>query len=89
MEQGKNQVAVLEVLKLNTQKLAINDASVENTLTEQAKNELNKIKEIEKAAGRGNSVYRTNDYTYSFKIFRTINTFGRDIYNGKITLTVH
>ena len=24
--------------------------------------------------------------TYSFKDFRTINTFGRNIYNGKITL---
>ena len=35
---------------------------------------------------RENLVYRTNEYTYSFKNFRSINTFGRDIYNGKITL---
>ena len=31
-------------------------------------------------------VYRTNEYTYDFRIFQTINTFGRDIYNGKIAL---
>ena len=34
---------------------------------------------------RENLIYRTNENTYSFKNFRTINTFGRDIYNGKIT----
>ena len=27
-----------------------------------------------------------NEYTYSFKSFQTISTFGRDIYSGKITL---
>ena len=30
--------------------------------------------------------YRTNEYTYNFQNFRTTNTFGRDIYNGTITL---
>ena len=30
--------------------------------------------------------YRTNEYTYNFQNFRTINTFDRDIYNGAITL---
>ena len=33
-----------------------------------------------------NLAYRTNQYTYSFKTFSAINTFGRDIYNGTITL---
>ena len=31
-------------------------------------------------------VYGTNEYTYDFKYFRKRNTFGRDIYNRKITL---
>ena len=31
-------------------------------------------------------IYKTNEYTYSFKIFQTIKTFGRDIYEGKITI---
>ena len=28
---------------------------------------------------------REDEYTYSFKNFRTINIFGETIYNGKIT----
>ena len=35
-----------------------------------------------------NLVYRTNECRCSFKNFRTINTFGRDIYNSKIRLKV-
>ena len=35
---------------------------------------------------RQNLVLRTNECTYSFKHFRTINTFGRYMYNGKTTL---
>ena len=53
---------------------------------EEAENELNKIKEIQKTVNREKLVYRTNEYTYSFKNSRTINAFARDIYNGKITL---
>ena len=30
-------------------------------------------------------VYKTNECTYSFKSFQTIKTFGRDIYERKIT----
>ena len=69
----------MEVLKPNTQKLTINDA-----ILDEAQNELNKIKEIEKIVDRENLVYRTNKYTYDFKNVRKINTFGID--NGKITL---
>ena len=43
-EQGNKQVKALEVLKLNTQKLTIKDAIQENTLTEEAEKEFNKIK---------------------------------------------
>ena len=41
-EQGKKQVEALEVLKPITQVLPIKDAIPENTLSEEAKNELNK-----------------------------------------------
>ena len=37
-------------------------------------------------ADREKLVYRTNEYTYNYKNFWTINIFGRDIYNGKTTL---
>ena len=50
------------------------------------KKELEKIKEIEKNVDRQKLIYKTNEYTYSFKNFQTIKTFGRDIYEGKITI---
>ena len=53
---------------------------------DEAKKELDKIKEIEKNVDREKLVYETNEYTYSFKNFQTIKTFGRDIYEGKITI---
>ena len=31
-------------------------------------------------------IYETNEYIYSFKNFQTRKEFGRDIYEGKITL---
>ena len=83
-EHGKKQVEALEILKPITQKLIIKDVIPENTLTEEAKNELKKIKEMEKKVDRENLAYRTNEYTYSFKTFRTINISGRDILTVKL-----
>ena len=59
---------------------------LENTLTEEAKNELNKIKGIEEKVDSEKAVYRTNKYKYDFTNFQTLNTFGREIYSSKITL---
>ena len=47
----KKQVEALEVLKTFAKNLSIKDAIPENTLSEKAKNEPNKIKEIEKNGG--------------------------------------
>ena len=55
---------------------------------DEAKKELDKIKEIEKTVDRKKLVYRASDYTYNFRNFWTIRTFGKDIYEGKITLKV-
>ena len=44
------------------------DVIAENKLTEEVKNELSKIKKIEKTVDGENLVYRTNEYTYSFKL---------------------
>ena len=59
-----------------------NDAMNNN----EAKKELEKIKEIEKNVHREKLIYETNEYTYSFKNLQTVKTFGRDIYEGKITI---
>ena len=50
------------------------------------KKELDKTREIEKNVDREKLIYETDEYTYSFKNFQTIKAFGRDIYEGNITL---
>ena len=53
---------------------------------DEAKKELDKILKKEKTVDREKLVYNASEYPYSFKNVRTIRTFGRDIYEGKITL---
>ena len=85
-DQGKKQVDALNTLKSNNQ-LTIEDVIPKNALNnDEAKKELDKIKEIEKSIDREKLIYETNEYTYSFINFQTIKTFGRDIYEGKITI---
>ena len=84
-DQGQKQVEALNTLKSNNQ-LTIKDVIPKNALNnDEAKKELDKIKDIEKNVDIENLVYETNEYTYSFKHFQTIKTFGRDIYEGNIT----
>ena len=45
-EQGKKQVEALEILKPTAKQLTIKDVILENVAKKEAKNELNKIKEI-------------------------------------------
>ena len=61
-DHGKKQVEALEVLEHNIQKLTIKDAIPENRLSEEAKNELSKMKEVEKTVDREKLVYETNKY---------------------------
>ena len=85
-DQGKKQVNVLNTLKSNKQ-LTIEEVIPNNALKHgEAKKELDKIGEIEKNVYREKLIYETNEYTNSFKNFQTIKTFGRDIYESKITI---
>ena len=52
----------------------------------ETKKQLDRIKETEKNVEREKLIYKTNEYTYSFKNLQTKKTFGRDIYEGKITI---
>ena len=79
----KKQVDALNTLKCNNQ-LTIEDVIPKNN--DEAKKELHKIKEIEKNVGREKLIYGKDEYKYSFKNFQTIKTFGRDIYEGEITI---
>ena len=76
----------MNTLKSNNQ-LTIENVIPNDALNnDEAKKELDKIKEIEKNVDREKLIYETSEYTHSFKNFQTIKTFGRDIYGGKITL---
>ena len=82
----KKQVDALNTLKSNNQ-LTIEDMILKNALNnDEAKKVLDKIKEIEKNIDREKLIYETDEYKYSFKNFQTIKSFGRDIYEGKITM---
>ena len=53
---------------------------------DEAEKELDKIKEIEKNVTEKISLRNKWIYTYNFKKFQKIKTFGRDIYEAKITI---
>ena len=75
-DQGKKQIDALNTLKSNNQ-LTIEDVIPKNALiNNEAKKELDRIKEIEKGIDREKLFYKTDEYTYSFKNFQTIKTFG-------------
>ena len=82
-DQGEKQIKAIEN---NTKKVTIKNIIPENILNDEAKKEIDKISEIEKTVDREKLVYRASEYTYNFQNFRTIRTFGRDIYNRDITL---
>ena len=85
-DQGKKQVDALNTLKSNNQ-LTIQDVIPKSALNnDEAKKKIDKIKKIEKNVDREKLIYEANEYTYSFKIFQTIKTFGRDIHEGKILI---
>ena len=85
-DQEEKQIKAINTLKSN-EKLAIEDIIPKSAFAnEEAKKELDKIKEIEKNVIREKMIYDASEYANDFRNFRTIRTFGRDIYNDKITL---
>ena len=82
-DQGEKQI---KAIQNNTKEVTIKNIIPENILNYEAKKEIDKITEIEKTVDREKLVYKASVYTYSFQNFRTIRAFGRDIYNGEITL---
>ena len=85
-DQGEKQVEALNTFKSDN-KLTIEDAIPKNAFNnDEAKKELDKIKEIEDTIDREKLVYKASGNTYHFRKFQTIRTFREDIYEGKITL---
>ena len=82
-DQGEKQIKTLKSIK----KLSVEDVIPNSAFaTDEANEELNKIKEIEKNVNREKLFYKSNKNTYNFKDFRTIRTFGEYIYEGETTL---
>ena len=66
-DQGQKQVKALNTLKSNNQ-LIIEDVIPKNALNnDEAKNELDEIKEIGKNVDRQKLVYETSEYTFNIK----------------------
>ena len=86
-DQREKQVKAWNTFKSDNEKLSIEDVIPKSPLhNDEAKREFDQINEIEKTIDREELVYRASKYKYNFRNFRTIRTFGRDIYEGKITL---
>ena len=89
-DQGKKQFDALNTLKSdNNKELEIKNEDIipkSAFASDEAIEELNKILRIEKDVVREKLVQDTGKYTYDFRTFNTIRTFGEDIYDGKITL---
>ena len=89
-DQGKKQFDALNTLKSdNNKELEIKNEDIITKsafASDEAIEELNKILRIEKDVDREKLVQDTGKYTYDFRTFNTIRTFGEDIYDGKITL---
>ena len=86
-DQGEMQIKALNTFKSHKEKLTIENAIPKNVFNnDEAKKEINKTVEIEKTIDREKWVYEATEYTYDFRNFKTIRTFGRDIYDGKIAL---
>ena len=84
--QEEKQVKALNTLKSGNNKLTIENVIPKSVFAnDEAKEEFNKIKEIEKNVGREKLFYKSDKNKYNFKNFQTIRTFGKDIYEGKIT----
>ena len=52
----------------------------------EAEKEIDQIKEIEDTIDKEKLLYKASGNTYDFRKFKTTRTFGKDIYEGKITL---
>ena len=85
-DKGQKQIDALESLKPKEQTKSIEEMFLEGYDSAEIKNELNKIKEYEKKVNRDNMIYYSSKEPFDFRMFKTIRSFGDDIYSSKITI---
>ena len=86
-DQSVKQVKALNNVKSNNEKLTIEDMIPKSALNNnEAEKEIDQIKETEDTIDKEKLLYKASGNTYDFRKFKTTRTFGKDIYEGKITL---
>ena len=86
-DQGEKQVEALNTFKSDRKRLTIEDVIPKSAFNNnEAKKELDEIKKIEDMIDREELVCKASGNTYDFRNFRTIRSFGEDIYEGEMTL---
>ena len=81
----QKRVVVLKDLKLRKQTKSIEEIFPEGYESVKIKNKINKIKEYEKKLDRNSMIYDSSKEPFDFRMFKTIRSFGYDIYSSKIT----
>ena len=82
----QKQIDALESLKPKEQTKSIKEIFQKGYYSVEIKNELNEIKEYEKKVNRDNMIYYSSKEPFDFRMFKTIRSFGDDIYSSKITI---
>ena len=85
-DQWEKQVEALKGFKPKEQTKSSEEIFPEPYESVEIKIELNKIKEYEKKVNRDNMIYYSSKEPFDFRMFKTIRSFGDDIYSSKITI---
>ena len=85
-DKEEKQIDALESLKPKEQTKSIEEIFPEGYDSVEIKNELTKIKEYERKVNRDNMNYYSSKEPFDFRMFKTIRSFGDDIYSSKITI---
>ena len=82
--QGQKQVKALKGLESKSK--SIEGIFPEGHESVEIKNKVDKIKECERKVNRNNMIYYSSKEPFDFNAFKTIRSFGENIYSGKITI---
>ena len=83
-DQGQKHVKALEDLESKSK--SIEGIFTDGYESSEIKNKVDEIKEYEENINRKHMIYNSSKESFDFNTFKTIRTFGEDIYNNKITI---
>ena len=86
-DQWEKQVEALKGFKPKEQTKSSEGIFPEPYESVEIKIELNKVKEYEKKVNRDNMICYSTKEPFDFRVFKTIGSFGDEIYSSKITIS--